>query len=146
MSVLHSVPLISSGIFAGAAVYITFVEHPARMECGTPLAVRAFGPSYRRASVMQASLAVLGLLTAIVVWLQTRTSLWLIGGLLLGSVVPLTLMVIAPTNRRLQDPSLNAESDEARQLLERWGTLHAVRSVFSSAAFLTMIWAFASSR
>jgi hypothetical protein len=36
---------LCAGLFAGAAVYITLVEHPARLECGTELAVREFGPS-----------------------------------------------------------------------------------------------------
>jgi len=45
------------GLFAGAAIYVNLVEHPARMECGTEIAATEFGPSYRRAAVMQASLA-----------------------------------------------------------------------------------------
>ena len=32
------VATICAGPFAGAAIYITFVEHPARLECGTALA------------------------------------------------------------------------------------------------------------
>ena len=54
------VAVLTAGLFAGAAIYITAVEHPARLDCGTALAVREFAPSYRRATVMQASLAVLG--------------------------------------------------------------------------------------
>ena len=33
-SVLQLVATLSAGLFAGAATYITFVKHPARMECG----------------------------------------------------------------------------------------------------------------
>jgi hypothetical protein len=40
---------LCAGLFAGASIYITFVEHPARLDCGTKLAVTEFGPSYRRA-------------------------------------------------------------------------------------------------
>ena len=53
--------VLSCGLFAGAAVYITLVEHPARMECGTELAATEFRPSYRRAAVMQACRTPLGL-------------------------------------------------------------------------------------
>jgi hypothetical protein len=42
------------GLFAGAAIYVNLVEHPARMECGPELAATEFGPSYPRATVMQA--------------------------------------------------------------------------------------------
>ena len=42
----------------------------ARLECGTALAITEFGPSYRRATVMQASLAALGLVAAVGAWLE----------------------------------------------------------------------------
>jgi hypothetical protein len=47
---------------------------------------------------MQASLAAVGTLAAIAAWLLGAPSLWLIGGLLLGAVIPFTLIVILPTN------------------------------------------------
>src|SRR5580765_7159876 len=56
---------LCAGLFAGAAIYITLVEHPARLECGTELAATEFGPSYRRATLMQASLAAVGLAAAL---------------------------------------------------------------------------------
>src|SRR5215467_13017945 len=62
------IAVLSCALFTGAAVYITFVEHPARMQCGVELAVSEFAPSYRRATVMQASCAVLGLLSSVVAW------------------------------------------------------------------------------
>ena len=130
---------VAAGLFAGAAVYVTAVEHPARVECGQALAVREFGPSYRRAAVMQGSLAVAGLLAGIVAWYQGAGVGWLVGGLLLGALVPFTLIVIMPTNRRLLDPRLDSDSDEARELLSRWGRLHAVRTVLSVAVFVAFV-------
>ena len=61
--------VLSCGLFAVAAVYITLVEHPARMECGTELAATEFLPSYRRAAVMQASLAAVRFVGSIAGWL-----------------------------------------------------------------------------
>lgn len=40
---LEMLSTLSAGLFAGAAHYINVVEHPARMECGTGLAVTEFG-------------------------------------------------------------------------------------------------------
>ena len=54
-----------AGLFAGAAIYINAVEHPARLSCGNEIALREFAPSYRRATVMQASLAVVGCATGL---------------------------------------------------------------------------------
>jgi hypothetical protein len=131
---------LCAGLFAGAAIYITLVEHPARLECGTELAAREFGPSYRRATLMQASLAAVGLAAAVMAWIQGRGPLVLVGGLLLGAVIPFTLLVILPTNKRLLDPGLDRRSAEAAALLERWGRLHAVRSVLSGLAFGLLAW------
>jgi len=133
------VAIVAAGLFAGAAVYINLVEHPARLELGTEVAVREFGPSYRRAAVMQASLALLGLTAGIAAWISERDPRTLVAALLLGSVVPFTLVVVAPTNRRLLDPELDPASPDARLLLVRWGRLHAVRSVLGLAALLLFV-------
>ena len=37
---------LSSGLFAGAAVYINLVEHPARVQTGIRPALTQFAPSY----------------------------------------------------------------------------------------------------
>ena len=52
------VAVLTCGLFTGAAVYVNLVEHPARMECGVEIAAAEFSPSYRRGSVMQATLGV----------------------------------------------------------------------------------------
>jgi len=134
------VAVLSCGLFAGAAVYITLVEHPARMECGGELAATEFGPSYRRAAIMQASLAVLGFVCSIAAWLVERNWGWLLGGVLLVTVVPFTLVVILPTNKKLLDPALDRGSEQARQLLARWGRLHAVRSVLSMLSLVIFLY------
>lgn len=131
---------VCAGLFAGAAMYISLVEHPARLECGTEIATMVFGPSYRRATWMQASLAAIGLLAAIAAWSQGRGPVVLVGGMLLGAVIPFTLVVLLPTNKRLLDPSLDPASPAARALLERWGRLHAVRTLASAIAFGTLAW------
>jgi len=51
------VAVLSCSRFTGAAVYISLVEHPARMQCGVEIAATEFPPSYRRATVMQATCA-----------------------------------------------------------------------------------------
>jgi len=134
------VAVVAGGLFAGAAVYISFVEHPARMECGEELAATVFRPSYRRATVMQATLAALGFLSSIAAWLGGGTFWWMIGGLVLGAVVPFTLIVILPTNKQLLSPTLDKQSARTKELLERWGALHAVRSVLSAVAFLLFVY------
>jgi hypothetical protein len=133
------VATFAAGLFAGAAIYVSAVEHPARVVCGADLAVREFAPSYKRGAIMQASLAVVGCLAGLVGGWQRSDMALVVAALLLGAVVPFTLVVILPTNKRLLDPALDTRSGEASRLLARWGHLHAVRSILGTAAFLIFL-------
>jgi hypothetical protein len=133
------VAVLSCSLFTGAAVYINLVEHPARMQCGVEVAATEFAPSYRRATVMQATCAAVGLLSSLTAWFTGASFWWLVAGVLLGSVIPFTLIVILPTNKRLLSPALDRRSAEAERLLARWGKLHAVRSVLSGLALLLFL-------
>src|ERR1700674_4766382 len=113
------VAVLSCSLFTGASVHINLVEHPARMECGVEVAATEFPPSYRRATIMQATLAALGLVSSIAAWLAGATFWWVIAGALLGSVIPFTLIVILPTNKLLLSPTLDRQSAETERLLER---------------------------
>jgi len=134
------VAVLSCSLFTGAAVYINLVEHPARMECGVEIAATEFAPSYRRATVMQATCAALGLLSSVAAWLTGSTFWWLVGGVMLGAVIPFTLIAILPTNKQLLSPTLDRRSAETERLLARWGRLHAVRSVLSAVALLLFLY------
>ena len=123
----------------GAAVYISLVEHPARMGCGVEIAATEFPPSYHRATILQATLAALCLLSSIAAWLAGSTFWWFVGGVVLGAVIPFTLIVILPTNKQLLSPTLDRRSAQTERLLARWGALHAVRSVLSGAALLLFL-------
>ncbi|HXR36988.1 MAG TPA: DUF1772 domain-containing protein [Candidatus Binataceae bacterium] len=130
---------LATALFSGAAAYVTLVEHPARMSCSTQIAIAQWRPSYRRATVMQASLAVVGTLTAIAAWLHGDGWAWLMAGVILGAVIPFTLLVMWPTNKRLEDEGLDISSQEARNLLVRWGKLHSVRSALGLFALSLML-------
>jgi hypothetical protein len=88
---------------------------------------------------MQASLAVAGAVGGIAAWLHGEGCIWLLSGLILGSVVPFTLLIMWPTNQQLEDEALDLSSEKARNLLVRWGNLHAVRSALGLLALITML-------
>jgi uncharacterized membrane protein len=136
------IAVLSCTLFTGAAIYINVAEHPARMECGTELAATVFGPSYKRAATMQVSLALVATGTGLLSWLMDGRVMWLVGAIVIFGVIPFTLIVIMPTNQQLLDPKLDRSSEVTRRLLQKWGTLHAVRSILSLAAsciFLSLV-------
>lgn len=135
----EAVATFASGTFFGAALYINLVEQPARFSCGVALAVTEWRPSYKRGTLMQAPLAVIGATAAISAWWMHGNAAWLIGGTVLVLVVPITLIVIFPTNKRLGSQELDIRSKEAERLLRRWGRLHAIRTLLSGIAFVIFV-------
>ena len=134
------VAVLTCGLFAGAAVYVSLVEHPARMECGVEIATAEFPPSYHRGTIMQVTLAAVCLLSSIAAWLAGATFWWVVAGVLQVLVIPFTLTMILPTNKQLLSPALDRRSAQTVGLLTRWGALHAVRSVLSALALLLFLY------
>jgi hypothetical protein len=133
------IAVLACGLFAGAAVYVSLVEHPARMASGVEIATAEFPPSYHRGTIMQVTLAAMCLLSSIAAWLAEATFWWVVAGVLQASVIPFTLIVILPTNKQLLNPALDRRSAQTGQLLARWGRLHAVRSALSGLALLLFL-------
>ena len=131
---LKFIATFSAAVFAGAALYINLAEHPARMMLDTRFAAAQWATSYRRATWMQAPLALLSLVTGVASWLLGGGLGWAIAALSIGAVVPFTLVGIMPTNNALLAPSRDLGAAETRTLLEHWAKLHVVRTALSLAA------------
>jgi len=142
LPLIQAIAVLAATFFASAAVYINLVEHPARMGCSTEIAATVWAPSYHRATFMQASLAIAGSLSGVAAWTLGSGLPWLVGALFIFAVVPVTLIVIFPTNNRLLEPQRDLRSDETRALLIKWGRLHAIRSalaVIASVIFVSQL-------
>src|ERR1700761_195237 len=103
------------------------------MSLETRMAALQWAPSYKRATWLQAPLALVSLLTGTAVWLSGGGTGWLVAALFTGAVVPVTFLVIMPTHHRLLAPARDLSSHETRELLIRWGHLHAIRTALSLA-------------
>jgi hypothetical protein len=76
MAALQFVAVMCSALFAGAALYISIVEHPARISAGIAVALQEFRPSYRRAAVFQISMAVVACVSSFALSLFTSEWSW----------------------------------------------------------------------
>jgi hypothetical protein len=140
LPVLQFLATFSAALFAGAALYINVAEHPARMRGDIGSALAQWAISYSRATLLQAPLAIVALLASVAAWSFGVGGRWLVAGLLIGAVVPFTLLVIMPTNHKLLATERDAVTAETRALLERWAKLHAVRTALSLVATVLMLW------
>lgn len=146
--------LLVASVFAGAAVYISVAEHPARLSLDNRAALAQWKPAYANGALMQASLAIIGFVLGIAAWWELSSFpppegyylvdgrwLWLAGSLALIANWPYTLVCIMPVNKKLGAIAPEDASPASRALLEQWGRLHAGRSVLGTAAALLMLWA-----
>ena len=136
--------LVLAAAFAGAAFYINFAEHPARLGLDDKSLLRQWKPSYAAGYTMQASLvAASGLLGLLAAW-TTQNWHWIVGAAVILANVPFTLTGIMPTNHKLEAIPIADAGPKSRALLVLWGKLHAIRTLLGVSATLAYLWAVAA--
>jgi len=143
--------ILSTAIFTGAAIGINVGGMPAINSIKNAKArVTSWGTLYKNIAGFQASLAILAFSSSIALWRLGHGNSWRNGGLLIASVVPFTIFVIAPqANNKLfaieeklqktpDDSVPSQDEEEIDRLLNLWSWLHGVRSVASLLALITL--------
>ena len=133
--------LVVAALFTGAAVYINWAEQPARLDLDDAALLAEWKPSYARGFMMQASLAAIGCILGLLEWLVTGNWLWLAGAVAIGANWPYTLWAIMPTNNALNATPIERAGPETRDLIEKWGKLHGVRSALGALSVGLFLWA-----
>ena len=133
--------LTLAAAFIGAAIYVSVAEQPARLVLDDSSLLRQWRWSYPRASLMQASLAVVSALLGFAAFWSSADWRWLAGAVLIFANVPYTVLVILPTNKRLQATAPAAADAGTRDAIEAWARLHLVRDVLGLLATAVYLWA-----
>jgi hypothetical protein len=131
--------LTTAALFAGAALYINVAEQPARLGLDDRAMLQEWKPAYKRGTAMQAPLAILGFFLGLAAWWQTGHLAWAVGALLMIANWPVTFFAIMPTNNRLVGTEIGNVGPQSRALIERWGSLHAIRTALGLAAAATFL-------
>lgn len=137
---INILTLIAAALFTGAALYIHLVEHPARIKLDNKSMLHEWKSGIKRATLMQGSLAIIAFLLAGISYVMTSCLLWGIGGILMITNWPYTLLVIMPTNKKLISTPLTSVDANTRLLIKRWIKLHTVRTILGITA--TILFAF----
>jgi hypothetical protein len=133
--------LIAAALFTGAAIYVNVAEQPARLMLDDRALLAEWKPAYNRGFAMQASLAIIGFLLGVIAARAGMDWLWVAGAFVLLANWPFTLIAILPTNKLLMEiPPQNA-GPKSRELIKKWGRLHAVRSMLGATATVLFLWA-----
>jgi hypothetical protein len=132
--------LAAAAMFAGAALYVSFAEHPARLELDDGPALAQWQSSYPRGAMMQATLALVGSVLGALEWLVTGNAQWLLGALVLFANWPYTFIWIMPINRALTATVVDQAGPRSRAALEKWGRLHAGRTLLGLISAGIFVW------
>jgi uncharacterized membrane protein len=138
--IIGALALSAAALFAGAAVYVSVAEQPARLALDDRALLTQWKPAYRRGAAMQAPLALIGCILGLMAWRQNGAWQWLAGAIVLVSAWPYTLLVIRPTNNELSGTSVSDAGPRTRTLVEKWGRLHAGRSALGVLAMMLFVW------
>jgi Anthrone oxygenase len=138
---IGQIALITAAAFTGAAIYVTVAEQPARLTLDDQAMLRQWQSSYPRASVMQASLALGSALLGVAAYASSGDWRWLAGAVLIFANLPFTVLVILPTNKRLQAMPPAAADASTRSAIETWARLHLVRDALGLCATAAYLWA-----
>ena len=128
------IALAVAAAFAGAAFYVGFAEQPARLLLDERALLTQWKPSYARGFAMQASLAVISAAFGFLASLQSHDWRWAVAAALILANWPYTLFVMLPTNKRIAAWPVDEASAESRELIVKWGAMHAIRTALGVAA------------
>ena len=132
--IVGQLALVVAAAFAATAVYVSFCEHPARLQLDDRALLMQWKPAYKHGTMMQAPLALIGTVLGIAAWFQSGRLLWLLGAAVMFAPWPFTFLAIMPTNNALMATDPAKAGPSSRALLEKWGRLHAVRSALGVLA------------
>jgi hypothetical protein len=135
----------SCACFFATALYVSIIEHPARLELDTLNCLRQWKPSYQKAKNLQIIYLVLCFVSA----LLTKEIDWILPALVLFFNLPFTLIALIPINNYLLKVS-DKEYDESdrnfkldiQAKLIKWGKLHTIRTFVSGIAFIMFLYGF----
>ena len=133
--------LATAAIFAGAAIYVSVAEQPARLRLDTKALLTEWKPSYERGAIMQASLAIVSGVLGVTASFYTYDWRWLVGAALILAPWPYTMLIIMPTNKVLKSTPPEQATDQTRGLIVQWGRLHWGRTALGLLAVVAYLWA-----
>ena len=133
--------LTTGALFAGAAIYVSVVEQPARLDLESPAMLTQWQESYPRASIMQAGLAIISCALGILAFLFSYDWRWLLGAALVILPWPYTMFLIMPTNKILKSTVPAQATEDTHSLVRQWGLLHGVRTILGVGAVAAYLWA-----
>ena len=133
------IALTFAAAFAGAAVYVNWVEQPARLALDGEALLSEWGPSDSRAVALLLAFALASTVAGFIAFFETEDVRWVYGALIAIASWPYAFFVMAPLNNQilaLRGPDVGA----ARALVRQWGFVEAGLAAIGVAAVAVFLW------
>ena len=139
--IMGELALAIAAVFTGAALYVNVAEQPARLALDDAARLSEWKVSYQRSFGIQGCVAFAGFVLGTLAWRLSGDWRYALGGGVLIANWPYTVFWVMPTDRQLMSFDPATAGPRSHALIEKWGTLHMVRSALGALSCLIFLWA-----
>jgi len=134
------IALAFAAAFAGAAVYVNWVEQPARLALDDQALLSEWGPSDRRGVALLAGFALASAISGFIAYFEMEDVRWAFGALIIISSWPFAFFVMAPLNNQILSLK-GGDVAAARALVRQWGFIESGFAAIGIIAVAIYLWA-----
>jgi hypothetical protein len=134
------IALVSAAAFAGAAIYVNWVEQPARLALDEETLLSEWRPSDSRGVALLSTFSLAAAIAAFVAYFESADVRWVFGALVIIASWPYAFFVMTPLNNQIL--SLRGRDvAAARALIRQWGFIEQGFAAIGVVAVAVFLWA-----
>ena len=134
------IALAFAAAFAGAAVYVNWVEQPARLALDDDAMLSEWRPSDSRGVALLSAFALASAVAGFIAYFESQDVRWVFGALIAVSSWPYAYFIMAPLNNQIL--SLRGHDvAAARALVGQWGLIESGFAAIGVVAVAIFLWA-----
>ncbi len=133
------IALTFAAAFAGAAIYVNWVEQPARLALDDEALLSEWGPSDSRAVALLLAFALAAAVGGFIAYFETQDVRYVFGALIAISSWPYAFVVMAPLNNQIL-ALRGTDVGAARALVRQWGYIEVGFAAIGVLAVAMFLW------
>jgi Domain of unknown function (DUF1772) len=134
------IALVFAAAFAGAAIYVSWVEQPARLALDEETLLSEWRPSDSRGVALLSTFSLAAAVAAFIAYFESEDVRWVFGALVIIASWPYAFFVMTPLNNQIL--SLRGHDvAAARALVRQWGFIEQGFAAIGVVAVAVFLWA-----
>ena len=133
------IALTFAAAFAGAAIYVAWVEQPARLALDGEALLSEWGPSDSRGVALLLGFALAATIAGFIAFFETQDVRYVYGALIAVASWPYAFFIMAPLNNQILGLR-GKDVSAARALIKQWGLVESGFAAIGVLAVATFLW------